>query len=65
MTINNEFEIGQTVYLKTDPNQYQRMVVQIVIRAKDILYDIVCAESLYTAHSFELSSEKDQLMICQ
>jgi hypothetical protein len=40
MTIDNKYEITQTVYLKTDLQQAPCIITQINIREKYILYEV-------------------------
>lgn len=62
MLIDNKFTIGQMVYLKTDPEQPQRMVTGFVIRKNIILYEL-CSGTVDTTHyDFEISVEKDVLI---
>lgn len=43
--IENRFEIGQIVYLKTDPDQLARIVYGIVIYEKNrLIYRVALAE---------------------
>jgi len=58
-----EFEIGQEVYLKTDPDQIKRMVVKYEVSNKDLIYAIqVGAESFTWHYGFEISDEKDMVL---
>jgi len=58
ITIESEYKIGQLVYLKTDPEQYIRMVVAITINPNNIYYDLACAGSVSNHYDFEISAEK-------
>jgi hypothetical protein len=56
--INVDFDIGDIVYLKTDIDQYQRMVTGIVIRPSGIVYILAIAEMESDHFAFEISKEK-------
>jgi hypothetical protein len=62
MVIENKFEIGQIVYLKTDKDQYQRIVISILISARGLMYDLCAGETLSTHHEFEIQSEMNELI---
>ena len=59
--INVEFEIGQVVYLKTDPDQLERIVVSIIVENKDTAYQLACGDGNSTHYDYEISAEKDVL----
>jgi hypothetical protein len=66
MTINNQFEAEQFVYLKTDPDQMKRMVTAITIRGKNLMYELSIADDAPTWHQeCEISKEEDVLMKVQ
>jgi hypothetical protein len=60
-TITTKYSFGDTVYLKTDPEQFPRMVTGFDVKPNGILYLL----SLGTANSYhfdmEISVEKDVL----
>jgi hypothetical protein len=58
--IENKYEIGEVVYLKTDPEQLKRIVVAIVIyKNAEIVYKLVCGITESNHYDFELQTEKD------
>jgi hypothetical protein len=59
--INVDFKIGQTVFLKTDPEQFERLVTAIVVENKDISYQLSCGEDQSIHSDYEISAEKDEL----
>ena len=63
MVIENEFEIGSIVYLKTDKEQNQRIVFCIKVFKSDIIYELAFCTTTSLHYSFELSSEINVLMI--
>lgn len=58
MSIENNFEIGQIVYLKHDPEQRPRMVLSIRIRKYDIVYELQSGTDFSYHNDFEMTSEK-------
>jgi len=65
MVVDNKFDVGQTVFLKTDPDQLQRLVYSVQVLKDTIMYQIVCG-TLSSWHSdFEISTEKDVLKLVQ
>jgi hypothetical protein len=61
--INVQFKIGQSVYLRTDADQEQRIVTGYVITRNDVLYDLVCGIVNSTHYAFEISTDKDPMII--
>lgn len=59
MHINNQFEIGQFVYLVTDPEQLKRQVIYLHVFRDEISYEVGCGTEHSEHHAFELSLEKD------
>ena len=62
MVIDNKFEIGDRVYLKTDIEQFCRIVIEINISKVDISYTLICGIIESTHYNFEISTEKDVLI---
>ena len=59
ITIDNKFEIGDILYLRTDPNQLPRMVVAFSVDHRDTMYEVACGVENSKHYSFELSVEKN------
>lgn len=60
MIINNEFEIGQIVFLKTDKDQEPRIIISIeVFAAGELLYSLKCGIATSSHYGFEMSNEID------
>ena len=59
MTIDNKYDIGESVYLKTDPEQLERIVYAIEIRITGLLYSVCCGTSTSNHFDFEMSRNKD------
>lgn len=58
MKINNEFSIGQKVYLVADAEQLERMVVYIVVTPIGLLYGVSVNGDTDDYYSLELSDTK-------
>jgi hypothetical protein len=55
-----EFNIGQTVYLKTDDLQFQRLVVGISLRPnKSVTYCLAFGPNETWHYGIEINAEKD------
>lgn len=59
MTINNRYEIGDFVYLVTDPSQNKRIITALKVEATSIQYEVSCGSESCIANDFELSKEKN------
>ena len=63
MKINNEFEFGDIVYLKTDTDQRPRIVMAMEIYlGGEILYKVGCGTIHSYHYAMELSKDRDILM---
>lgn len=62
MLIDNKYSIGQVVFLKTDPDQLPRIVTQIKITSKDILYQLSICASVSDHYDYEISENKNVLV---
>jgi hypothetical protein len=62
MVINNAFEHGQVVYLKTDKDQSPRIVFALKVYKGEILYEVSCGTQNSSHYDFELSAEINVLM---
>ncbi|MDR6193100.1 hypothetical protein QE357_000152 [Siphonobacter sp. BAB-5404] len=54
LTIELEFQIGQPVWLKTDPEQQERMVTAIILIPKNIMYRVTTAGDESEHYGFEI-----------
>lgn len=62
MVIETKFDIGQTVYLKTDEDQKARIVVRIIVTAPGgIIYGLACGIAETQHYDMEISEEKNVL----
>jgi hypothetical protein len=62
MHINNEYELGDIVYLRTDPDQNILVVTGILVTAGGLLYKLAIGTSESVHYGLELSREKDILL---
>lgn len=62
MIIDTKHAIGDIVYLKTDIDQYARMVTGMVVRAHGIIYELSLADRTSNHFDFELSIEENAIM---
>ena len=64
MRIENEFNISDFVYLKTDPDQQERIITGINVRPGGrIIYAVTLGHEETCHYGFELSHEKDMLKV--
>jgi hypothetical protein len=56
------FDFGAEVYLKTDREQYRRMVTGYKVTPAGITYEVSCGVLSSWHYDFELSLEKDVLI---
>ena len=57
MVIENEYNIGDLVYLTTDPDQFQRLVITINILPNNITYGLQCGTGVSYHYDIEISKE--------
>jgi hypothetical protein len=62
MNIANKFDLSNIVYLKTDPEQYKRIITAIVLHQGSIMYELSVGEETSYHYDFEISSEIDIMM---
>lgn len=59
MVVESKFEIGQIVYLVTEPTDYEYMVTGLLVRNTHTEYMLRCGSMGETSHEeIEISSEK-------
>ena len=61
MHIDNKFDLGQIVYLKTDTEQIARMVTAINTRPSRLQYELSYATNSSWHDEIEISDERDVL----
>ncbi len=59
MVIQNEHNIGDFVYLKTDVYQIKRLVTAIVIHMYGLVYELSIGEETSYNEAFEISNTRD------
>lgn len=60
--IDNKFELGQIVYLKTDTDQRERIVTGFCIRQMGQSYELMQGNIGSWHYDFEIATEKNVLM---
>jgi hypothetical protein len=61
----SEFGLKELVYIKTDPDQYQRLITEIEFRGNgSVLYSLTCGTTVSSHYDFELTREPDILKKC-
>lgn len=60
--MKTNYNIGDEVYLKTDTDQIQRLIVGIWITQNSVKYEVACSISTSWHFDFEMSREKDVLL---
>lgn len=59
MVIDNTYNLGQEVFLKTDADQHTRLVTSINIRKGRITYELSYGASTSWHDDFEITEEKN------
>lgn len=62
MIIDNKFNIRQRVFLVTDPEQQERIVVSFIVKDCGISYNLCCGSQDSWHYDFEISEEKNVLI---
>lgn len=65
MRIDTKYDIGEHVYLKTDIDQKQRMIVEINIKPLGLVYRLMCGVEGIWHYDIEFTKEKNVLMSVQ
>jgi hypothetical protein len=55
MVVDNVFELGDVVYIKTDTEQKPRMVTCLLVKPIGITYELSCGEAVSIHYDIELS----------
>jgi hypothetical protein len=56
-----KYEVGDFVYLKTDPDQYRRMVLAVLIRAECVAYGLGIGTGETYHYEIEITTDKNIL----
>ncbi len=59
MTIKNNFNCGDFVFIKHDPEQIKFMVIGVLVRGNCISYELMRGDIVQWCRSFEISKNKD------
>lgn len=59
MRVDTKYELGEIVYLKTDPDQQGRMITQISLRPGHIFYELSCGSNSSWHFEVEFTTERD------
>jgi len=59
MLIDTEYNFGDIVYLKTDPDQIGRMITEFTVYPMGILYSLSHGVNTTKHYELEFSKEKD------
>lgn len=62
MTINNKYNIGDAVYLVTDPEQLRRIVIGILVREHGMMYHVSYINDAQYCYECELSDKEDIIL---
>lgn len=62
MVVDNKFNFGQIVFLKTDEDQKARIVTAFKIMESSILYELSCGTECSYNYEFEIGTEKNILI---
>lgn len=62
MDIKTKYDPEQFVYLKHDPDQQKRMIVEIIVTKKEKKYLLACGTEISDHYEYELSTEQDVVM---
>ena len=57
-----KFKIGDYVYLKTDIDQYKRLVTGYTVRPNVVIYNLRLGSEETTHYELEISAEVDMLL---
>lgn len=62
MFIEAKYNIGQTVFLKTDKDQAPRIVTKIIVSPTGVFYNLSCGTSDSAHYDIEISETVDVLI---
>lgn len=55
--IENKFDFGEIVYLKTDKDQLPRIIYCMKCYQNEIIYELACGTTVSSHYEFEISTE--------
>jgi len=63
ITVRTQYDFGQIVYLKTDPDQYPRQIIAVKASADGgVLIQLISETDVSYHYECELADEKDVMM---
>ena len=62
MVIDNKFEIGDFVYIKTDTDQSVRVVTGIMFRPFGCVFELTLCDETSFHYDFELSTDRNTIL---
>lgn len=62
MLVDNKFQIGQTVYLKTDREQLPRIVTELIITNYAVIYRLSQGTLDTNHHDIEISETRNIIL---
>ena len=62
MLIDNKYDIGDIVYLKTDEDQSMRIITSITVCINSLIYSLSLASQETQHYDFEISKEKQLIL---
>lgn len=62
MKIFTQYDIGQIVYLKTDPEQLKRIITRIMISPEGVGYQLAHGSDASEHYDIEISRDQDELL---
>jgi hypothetical protein len=57
-----DFEIEELVFLKTDPEQFTRVVISITVYKNHVEYNLGCGNEVTPHFAFEISRSKTVML---
>lgn len=61
MVVDNKFDIGQIVFLRTDADQSPFLVTRLTINRDGILYYLTSGQIESCHYDFEISDKRDEI----
>jgi hypothetical protein len=60
--IDNKYDFGEIVYLKTDKEQSPRIVYCFKVYQNEILYELACGTQTSSHYEYEISKEPNVIL---
>ena len=61
MVVDNKYDIGDRVYLVTDPEQSECIITAIVLKPSGHIYELSCGVSSSLHFDIELTTERNEV----